>query len=515
MEIPQGKAEVDFGLVDRGRLEHLALTHIRKQSLHPFNRLHSIAEDIDFVKTVRDKYSSQPMLANLRCGAWYCDPLFSNGEFAHFKSADGHYNGWSFNLRRPNLHILPLIRNSGGLTLVDSTRSGKRIPDSLSKTVPIWCSVVNRALKIRNNAPSDDWDVQLYTPPQSVSKQEHSQIEDKLNGWADSLAKSSYELPSLDKPLRPIWITPATTVFPTFDDGTPFFPIVCISASKLVEEGAERRREGYSYAQGAGDDHEYWSSGLTPDLFWKNKEVLLSAPESDFMDTLQNVVNAEALKPALSTEWMKHPTPVAYVDGLVSISTISDIPKWVLNQDEESKKSTQPFPCIIVRAGSNIPSNTPGDTKNPAAASNVLKLELPSDKKGGERSFKNLLPRCLEYCKQHFEERRSVCVACDTGKDLSVGIALVVLQTFFDDDGMLDPSRYGRKNLRSKPSSMSIFISLPTEMATVNKDTIRMRLHWIIASRPEANPSRATLKRVNGFFMSASHSHGPSSRPGE
>jgi len=67
--------------------------------------------------------------ANMRCGAWYTDPdivrrrVFpvmgicnlhrfiyqASSERAYFKSTDGHTNNWSFNLRRPNLHILPLI----------------------------------------------------------------------------------------------------------------------------------------------------------------------------------------------------------------------------------------------------------------------------------------------------------------------------------------------------------------------------------------------------------------------
>lgn len=32
------------------------------------------------------------------------------------------------------------------------------------------------------------WDATLYTPPGSVSPYEHSQIEDKLDGWASRLA---------------------------------------------------------------------------------------------------------------------------------------------------------------------------------------------------------------------------------------------------------------------------------------------------------------------------------------
>ncbi|THH04313.1 hypothetical protein EW145_g5614 [Phellinidium pouzarii] len=493
----QDEEELELFL-QRKKIEHDALTHIRKQSLDTFSRLHSIAEDIKFVRSVRDEYASYPMLANKRCGAWYCDPQFvsklplANGNFAHFKSTDGHYNGWSFNLRRPNLHILPLVQDAGGLSLVDSTRSGKRIPDSLSKTVPIWCTVINRALKTRNIAPLDNWDVNLYTPPQSVSKQEHSQIEHKLGGWAASLASSSYDLPTLGKPLRPIWITPASSVLPAFGENTPFLPIICVSASKLVDEGSQRRREGYSYVQGAGDDHENWSMGLTPDLFWKHKEKILSTLEPDFMNVLRDIVNSsKATETTLLTEWTKLSTPIMRVGGLVSISALAQIPEWVFNQQTEHGELASSFPCIIVRVNQKASMIPPSSDKDPITTSTILELVLPSDKKGGERSFKTFLPKCLEYFKRHLQEGQSVCVACNTGKDLSVGIALVVLQVFFNDNGVLALDRHGRKDFQ------------------VNKESLRTRLHWIIASRPEANPSRATLKRVNEFFMSPSHGHTP------
>lgn len=73
---------------------------------------------------------------------------------------------------------------------MDSTRAGKRIPDALSKTVPIWCAVVNRAIRLRSPAGPDAraWDTALYTPPGSVSPQEHGQVELRLDGWASQLA---------------------------------------------------------------------------------------------------------------------------------------------------------------------------------------------------------------------------------------------------------------------------------------------------------------------------------------
>ena len=86
-------------------------------------------------------------------------------------------------MHKPNYSII----------LVDSTRSGKRIPDALSKTVPIWCAVINRAMlilhpEINKTNPFNEWDTALYTPPGTVSMQEHHQIEQRLDSWANNLA---------------------------------------------------------------------------------------------------------------------------------------------------------------------------------------------------------------------------------------------------------------------------------------------------------------------------------------
>jgi hypothetical protein len=101
--------------------------------------------------------------------------------FAYFKSTDGHTLQWDFNLRRVNLHLLPLIKTHGGIILVDSTRRGKRHPDALSRTVPIWCAVINRALGLENEHSC------LFTPPDSVSPSEHAQMADKIDEWAKLL----------------------------------------------------------------------------------------------------------------------------------------------------------------------------------------------------------------------------------------------------------------------------------------------------------------------------------------
>lgn len=167
----------------------IAFAELRRESQDIYNRIHSIAEDAEFVKQVHQHFRDLPLLPNMRCGAWYVDPDIASSEYAYFKSTDGHTNNWSFNLRRPNLHILPLIAQHRGLILVDSTRAGKRMPDALSKTIPIWCSVINRALLLKCHPSGfNGWDTTIYTPPGVVSTQERHQIEAKLDEWAAELA---------------------------------------------------------------------------------------------------------------------------------------------------------------------------------------------------------------------------------------------------------------------------------------------------------------------------------------
>ena len=79
------------------------------------------------------------------------------------------------------------------IIVVDSTRAGKRIPDALSKTIPIWCAVVNKAIaKKFPSAIPPDWETNLFTPPASVSRQEHYQIEMRIDEWAESLAVNTH-----------------------------------------------------------------------------------------------------------------------------------------------------------------------------------------------------------------------------------------------------------------------------------------------------------------------------------
>ncbi|KAJ4456023.1 putative Initiator tRNA phosphoribosyl transferase family protein [Paratrimastix pyriformis] len=119
-----------------------------------YDSLMSIREDLLFLQEIMRLFAvpHDDLFANLRCGLWYV-PNCTNT--AYFKSTDGHANNWGFSLIRTNFQFAlaaapSLLASPSNHThlplLVDSTKRGKRFPDSLSKTVPIWATVLNRAV---------------------------------------------------------------------------------------------------------------------------------------------------------------------------------------------------------------------------------------------------------------------------------------------------------------------------------------------------------------------------------
>jgi tRNA A64-2'-O-ribosylphosphate transferase len=111
------------------------------------------------------------------------------------------------------MHLLPTIIRHGGyvpcmvtntsliiysLLIIDSTRSGKRMPDALSKTVPIWCAVINKSYLARHGGLLGDaerkvWEEhgELFCPPW-ISGSEREQIHQRLDLWTERLLVSSF-----------------------------------------------------------------------------------------------------------------------------------------------------------------------------------------------------------------------------------------------------------------------------------------------------------------------------------
>ncbi|TIA69834.1 hypothetical protein E3P91_03408 [Wallemia ichthyophaga] len=360
-----------------------------------------------------------PQPANQRCGVWYMDPSMVSAVdsyradiYAYFKSTDGHTHAWSFSLRRPNLHLVNHIVASGGLVIVDSTRRGKRYPDAISKTIPIWCAVVSAAML---GTPPETL---LHTPAQAVSDSEQQCIRDQLRTWTNNLRDSALQLTHhLDKPIRPIFVHPATEQLPDFNKATlDFYPLICVSASRYVPDETESLEWG-EYVQGSGDDHELWSGGLTPECFWANRHELLNCPR-ELLDERVAAVAAEHL--ARSTSTSTHSVRVGD------------------SNDTRAFLAGAIFPAEC-DAASSLPSDialvalTP---QPPPRSTHTLHVQLPRSSKQAQKQFLGQLPHVMLFVRQQLDNGRRIAVSdASGGTDLASAVCVAAATLFFDENG--------------------------------------------------------------------------------
>jgi tRNA A64-2'-O-ribosylphosphate transferase len=427
------------------------LSDLKRYTLNISNRLHSIREDAEFVSAVADAYDL-PLIANERCGGWYIPPE-RKVESAYFKSTDGHSGQWAFSLRRLNFQVLDVIEADQGCIIVDSTRRGKRMPDALSKTIPVWCAVLNRVLFLDREDSHT-----LVVPSQSVSESEYTQIEDRLVLFTEQLKSLHLDISQLRKkvsrPLRPFWITRDSGIPTARLDSKDYYPVVLCTASRQVS-GAEISENGY--IQGAGDDNEGWSRGLTPQLFWENKQTLIDAGEQDLPDIIDQILAAK--------QDDRDATPIM----ITPTNWISIAPFSALN----SLRTRQYSHLIICERK----LSREGD---PTLAKRLMHLQCRTGKLGSRDLRKEL--HKLELSFSDLAQDPRILVVCLDGEDISVGVALAVLCLHADDNG-------NYSSVAASPPSLS-------------KDLIKRRLSWIMMSFPSANPSRATLQSVNDFLLS-------------
>lgn len=323
------------------------------------------------------------------------------------------------------------------------------MPDALSKTIPIWCAVINRFLfstQIQHH--------ELYTPPQIVSDSEHEQMTALLPTFLQALQALNLPLEELksklQQPLRPMWVTPETELLSTTTMFEDFHPVVCCTASRRVA-GGEMSEGGY--IQGAGDDTENWAHGLTPQIFWSNKDMLLSTTEFDLPEVIERLVGETGSSVG---QRMRRVAPCSRlsVGPISAVETMSSALTIVLLSKITDQSTWRTSPT---RMDVGL-----GHTKL------------------GSRNLRTALPTIINFLASSPAQTQDIVVACETGKDLSIGVALAILCLFCDEKGGLQDRREQR----------------------VDKDFIRGRMSWISTALPDANPNRATLQSVNAFLMS-------------
>lgn len=168
------------------------------------------------------------------------------------------------------------------------------------------------------------------------------------------------------------------------------------------------------YIQGAGDDSESWSQGLTCTAFWQHQQQLLAATDEELPDLIEEVMVIEKRRESK-------------MENMVSITPMNNLYLGTLAAATDAKN----FDGVII-CSDNLSSKT--DTEQPKQAKPLFLNCGPG--KLGSRALRAELSRVPPYIASLTARTDSpkILFACSTGADLSVGVALVVSCLFFDDD---------------------------------------------------------------------------------
>jgi tRNA A64-2'-O-ribosylphosphate transferase len=347
------------------------------------------------------------------------------------------------------------------------------MPDSLSKTIPIWCAVFNRVL-----FPSNPSSHSLHVPSDLVSESEKSQIEARIDGFVRQLHALDIDLSAyasrIQRPLRPIWVTRATKLPRKPSSYDEFCPIILCTASKRVH-GTEMSEGGY--IQGAGDDAEEWSRGLTPLIFWKHKDLLMETRASDLPDLIHSLLQNEARSSTSNGFQRLTSCPEVFIgctqDLNVGNLTFSDKVIWC------DVQSPHWAAAAVIK---QQPDAASAETR-PIPSPHILHLPLRANKLGS-RDLRIHLWSLIPFLQTLPPDFRHIYICCPDGKDLSIGVALAVLCLFQTPSG-------------------TISTKLASSKFTGTKQAVRQELAKLMLSIPDATPSRTTLQSVNDFLFNA------------
>lgn len=349
------------------------------------------------------------------------------------------------------------------------------MPDALSTTIPIWCTVLNHLL-----LPSHPLSDRLFLPPHLLSTT-RAQIEALIPSFVQSLTDLDLSpLPTLTKPLRPAWITQDSTLLPAPapDDRAPdqgvvifrdYRPVVCLTASRRVLGSEAGSHDGY--IQGAADDAENWACGLTPDVFWNHVDTLLSTADADLPDLIASLLREDEAE-----RRHRHDAPSTRVPLTRQISVCA-LPLSAPESESESESGAAS--CHVALA------DAPTHKDTWVRAPNHMHVGLGKHKTAS-RNLRLALPEVCAFVSNFLEagrglgQERRVIVACESGRDTSVGTALALSCYLFD----------GEEQFR-----------VPDENVFFTKSQVKAKLGRIVTTYPAGNPSRQTLQSVNSFLM--------------
>ena len=209
----------------------------------------------------------------------------------------------------------------------------------------------------------------------------------------------------LDKPLRPVFITPELDINLLLSN--EYHPVILLTASSLVPCG-HKRIEGFVYVQGAADDEEAWAHGLTSPQFWDHNEKLLNCvQEGELVHEIRRIIGDGVL---LTTK--EEISRIGSSGIFLGIGTIIREHATIICGSEDNSQQK-----------------------------NVLYLHIPRKAKPVTVMTQSLFPAAISFTIKHgiLTNSSISIIATESSKqvvDLSIAVTLILLCLFFDDQGI-------------------------------------------------------------------------------
>ena len=156
-----------------------------------------------------------------------------------------------------------------------------------------------------------------------------------------------------------------------------------------------------------------YPQGLTPEMFWAHRTRLRAADRADIPTLVAEIVASQSTVSAVQNP----ASPVLHVNGRLLLAAIKELPPPSQSGDVR----------YIILTPSNEEDSQPMDTH--------IYIPTVSGKKGQSHFLQTILPLSVDVISRALQEGHNVCVACESGKDMSVGVVLAALQQYFGDDG--------------------------------------------------------------------------------
>ena len=174
------------------------------------------------------------------------------------------------------------------------------------------------------------------------------------------------------------------------------------------------------YVQGAADDSESWAQGLSPTLFWHNRDRLMAASPNEIEELIKEILLSESIGDGQLPQGLNQgpllklikPTTPIYIGDLSILGNPMPVD----------------YDAMVVCNAKSDPNLEAKYTRK------YIHLACPNGKLGG-RLLRKELPK-MHKVLDTLQPFRRLLFCCATGRDLSVGAALVALCLYFKNDGM-------------------------------------------------------------------------------